>query len=127
MRIQLGQGSAAQVTKNMLASEGIGSFYKVSSPSMLRFWLNLSLLIPIAFKSQWFGWVVDTLSWSSFGKVCTCLQTVACKMEVIHSVYACKIEALNLARLLYLFTNSCVQNGSNSFWARMQNGSNSFI
>ncbi|XP_042437562.1 mitochondrial dicarboxylate/tricarboxylate transporter DTC-like isoform X2 [Zingiber officinale] len=28
VRIQLGQGSAAQVTKNMLANEGFGSFYK---------------------------------------------------------------------------------------------------
>ncbi len=31
MKIQLGEGSAAQVTKNMLANEGIGSFYKVRS------------------------------------------------------------------------------------------------
>lgn len=29
VRIQLGQGSAATVTKNMLKNEGIGAFYKV--------------------------------------------------------------------------------------------------
>jgi hypothetical protein len=31
----LGEGSAAQVTKNMLANEGLGSFYKVCSFGML--------------------------------------------------------------------------------------------
>ncbi|RWW53675.1 hypothetical protein BHE74_00039814 [Ensete ventricosum] len=29
VRIQLGQGSAVEATKNMLANEGFGSFYKV--------------------------------------------------------------------------------------------------
>lgn len=29
MRIQLGQGSAAQVTSNMLKNEGVAAFYKV--------------------------------------------------------------------------------------------------
>lgn len=29
VRIQLGQGSAAEVTKNMLKNEGVGAFYKV--------------------------------------------------------------------------------------------------
>lgn len=32
VRIQLGQGSAGQVAKNMLKEEGFGAFYKV------RFW-----------------------------------------------------------------------------------------
>ncbi|KAG6479641.1 hypothetical protein ZIOFF_063109 [Zingiber officinale] len=36
VRIQLGQGSAAQVTKNMLANEGFGSFYKGLSAGLLR-------------------------------------------------------------------------------------------
>ena len=31
VKIQLGEGSAATVTKKMLANEGIGSFYKVCS------------------------------------------------------------------------------------------------
>ena len=30
MRIQLGQGSAGEVTRNMLKAEGVGAFYKVS-------------------------------------------------------------------------------------------------
>lgn len=29
MRIQLGQGSAGDVTRNMLKAEGVGAFYKV--------------------------------------------------------------------------------------------------
>lgn len=29
MRIQLGQGSAASITTNMLKNEGFGAFYKV--------------------------------------------------------------------------------------------------
>lgn len=29
VRIQLGEGSAGQVTRNMLANEGVRSFYKV--------------------------------------------------------------------------------------------------
>lgn len=29
VRIQLGQGSAGEVTKNMLKAEGVGAFYKV--------------------------------------------------------------------------------------------------
>lgn len=29
VRIQLGQGSAVSVTKNMLKNDGIGAFYKV--------------------------------------------------------------------------------------------------
>ncbi|URE43856.1 Mitochondrial 2-oxoglutarate malate carrier [Musa troglodytarum] len=36
VRIQLGQGSAVQVTKNMLANEGFGSFYKGLSAGLLR-------------------------------------------------------------------------------------------
>lgn len=36
VRIQLGQGSAGSVTKNMLKNEGIGAFYKV--------WLYKNLL-----------------------------------------------------------------------------------
>ncbi|XP_057537791.1 mitochondrial dicarboxylate/tricarboxylate transporter DTC-like [Amaranthus tricolor] len=36
VRIQLGQGSAAQVTKNMLANEGMGAFYKGLSAGLLR-------------------------------------------------------------------------------------------
>ncbi|KAK1553898.1 hypothetical protein Q3G72_005083 [Acer saccharum] len=36
VRIQLGQGSAASVTKNMLANEGIGGFYKGLSAGLLR-------------------------------------------------------------------------------------------
>ncbi|TXG73055.1 hypothetical protein EZV62_001634 [Acer yangbiense] len=36
VRIQLGQGSAASVTKNMLANEGIGAFYKGLSAGLLR-------------------------------------------------------------------------------------------
>lgn len=36
VRIQLGQGSAVQVTKNMLANEGIGTFYKGLSAGLLR-------------------------------------------------------------------------------------------
>ncbi|CAO2822090.1 unnamed protein product [Amaranthus hypochondriacus] len=36
VRIQLGQGSAAQVTKNMLANEGFGAFYKGLSAGLLR-------------------------------------------------------------------------------------------
>lgn len=35
VRIQLGEGSAGQVTKNMLANEGIRSFYKVCSSVVL--------------------------------------------------------------------------------------------
>jgi hypothetical protein len=31
VKIQLGEGSAATVTKKMLANEGIGAFYKVCS------------------------------------------------------------------------------------------------
>lgn len=31
VRIQLGQGSAAEVTKTMLKNEGFGAFYKVCS------------------------------------------------------------------------------------------------
>lgn len=38
VRIQLGQGSAVDVTKNMLKNEGFGAFYKVIS-------LHLMLLI----------------------------------------------------------------------------------
>ncbi|KAK9725650.1 hypothetical protein RND81_05G159900 [Saponaria officinalis] len=36
VRIQLGQGSATQVTKNMLAAEGVGAFYKGLSAGLLR-------------------------------------------------------------------------------------------
>ncbi|XP_057546145.1 mitochondrial dicarboxylate/tricarboxylate transporter DTC [Amaranthus tricolor] len=36
VRIQLGQGSAALVTKNMLANEGFGAFYKGLSAGLLR-------------------------------------------------------------------------------------------
>ncbi|WOK97179.1 hypothetical protein Cni_G05887 [Canna indica] len=36
VRIQLGQGSAVQVTKNMLANEGFGSLYKGLSAGLLR-------------------------------------------------------------------------------------------
>uniref|UniRef100_A0A2P2KBY2 Uncharacterized protein MANES_15G108600 n=1 Tax=Rhizophora mucronata TaxID=61149 RepID=A0A2P2KBY2_RHIMU len=36
VRIQLGQGSATQVTKNMLREEGIGSFYKGLTAGLLR-------------------------------------------------------------------------------------------
>ncbi|OWM69278.1 hypothetical protein CDL15_Pgr025465 [Punica granatum] len=36
VRIQLGQGSAAQVTKNMLKEEGLGAFYKGLSAGLLR-------------------------------------------------------------------------------------------
>ncbi|XP_074307034.1 mitochondrial dicarboxylate/tricarboxylate transporter DTC-like [Silene latifolia] len=36
VRIQLGQGSATQVTKNMLAAEGFGAFYKGLSAGLLR-------------------------------------------------------------------------------------------
>ncbi|KAK9125723.1 hypothetical protein Scep_014569 [Stephania cephalantha] len=36
VRIQLGQGSAAQVTKNMLRDEGLGAFYKGLSAGLLR-------------------------------------------------------------------------------------------
>ncbi|GMH08235.1 hypothetical protein Nepgr_010075 [Nepenthes gracilis] len=36
VRIQLGQGSATQVTKNMLQNEGIGAFYKGLSAGLLR-------------------------------------------------------------------------------------------
>lgn len=36
VRIQLGQGSAVQVTKNMLANDGIGAFYKGLSAGLLR-------------------------------------------------------------------------------------------
>ncbi|CAO2161500.1 unnamed protein product [Urochloa humidicola] len=36
VKIQLGEGSAATVTKNMLANEGIGSFYKGLSAGLLR-------------------------------------------------------------------------------------------
>ncbi|CAL5097533.1 unnamed protein product [Urochloa decumbens] len=36
VRIQLGEGSAAQVTKNMLANEGMRSFYKGLSAGLLR-------------------------------------------------------------------------------------------
>ncbi|RWW31919.1 hypothetical protein GW17_00003447, partial [Ensete ventricosum] len=41
VRIQLGQGSAVEATKNMLANEGFGSFYKVRvvSNSMEIDWL----------------------------------------------------------------------------------------
>lgn len=40
VRIQLGQGSAAEVTKNMLKNEGVGAFYKV-------FFFFLNTLVPI--------------------------------------------------------------------------------
>ncbi|KAM0937585.1 putative mitochondrial carrier protein [Dioscorea sansibarensis] len=36
VRIQLGQGSALQVSKNMIANEGVGSFYKGLSAGLLR-------------------------------------------------------------------------------------------
>ncbi|KAL2926439.1 Mitochondrial dicarboxylate/tricarboxylate transporter DTC [Bienertia sinuspersici] len=36
VRIQLGQGSAVHVTKNMLANEGVGAFYKGLSAGLLR-------------------------------------------------------------------------------------------
>lgn len=36
VRIQLGQGSAVQVTKNMLKQEGVGAFYKGLSAGLLR-------------------------------------------------------------------------------------------
>uniref|UniRef100_M4DU67 Uncharacterized protein n=1 Tax=Brassica campestris TaxID=3711 RepID=M4DU67_BRACM len=36
VRIQLGQGSAASVTKNMLKNDGIGAFYKGLSAGLLR-------------------------------------------------------------------------------------------
>ncbi|KAF8041119.1 hypothetical protein BT93_B3136 [Corymbia citriodora subsp. variegata] len=36
VRIQLGQGSAVQVTKNMLKEEGLGAFYKGLSAGLLR-------------------------------------------------------------------------------------------
>ncbi|KAF8725559.1 hypothetical protein HU200_020093 [Digitaria exilis] len=36
VRIQLGEGSAGQVTKNMLANEGLRSFYKGLSAGLLR-------------------------------------------------------------------------------------------
>ncbi|KAG2586279.1 hypothetical protein PVAP13_5NG032900 [Panicum virgatum] len=36
VKIQLGEGSAATVTKKMLANEGIGSFYKGLSAGLLR-------------------------------------------------------------------------------------------
>ncbi|GAB2295423.1 hypothetical protein Dimus_029591 [Dionaea muscipula] len=36
VRIQLGQGSAVQVTKNMLRDEGFGAFYKGLSAGLLR-------------------------------------------------------------------------------------------
>ena len=40
MRIQLGEGSAAEVTKKMLKNEGVGAFYKVCAyllPSIFSF------------------------------------------------------------------------------------------
>ncbi|KAG8090736.1 hypothetical protein GUJ93_ZPchr0011g27891 [Zizania palustris] len=36
VRIQLGEGSAATVTKKMLANEGVGSLYKGLSAGLLR-------------------------------------------------------------------------------------------
>ncbi|KMS98767.1 hypothetical protein BVRB_3g068440 [Beta vulgaris subsp. vulgaris] len=36
VRIQLGQGSAVQVTKNMIANEGVGALYKGLSAGLLR-------------------------------------------------------------------------------------------
>ncbi|EPS58152.1 hypothetical protein M569_16664 [Genlisea aurea] len=36
VRIQLGQGSATDVTKNMLKNEGIAAFYKGLSAGLLR-------------------------------------------------------------------------------------------
>ncbi|KAJ0809523.1 putative mitochondrial carrier domain superfamily [Helianthus annuus] len=36
VRIQLGQGSAGEVTKTMLKNEGIGAFYKGLSAGLLR-------------------------------------------------------------------------------------------
>ena len=36
VRIQLGQGSAASITTNMLKNEGVGAFYKGLSAGLLR-------------------------------------------------------------------------------------------
>ncbi|GER50730.1 mitochondrial substrate carrier family protein [Striga asiatica] len=44
VRIQLGQGSAADVTRNMLKNEGIGAFYKLSANIVIEFLCEMRLV-----------------------------------------------------------------------------------
>lgn len=61
MRIQLGQGSAGEVTRNMLKAEGVGAFYKVRFKDLLEICDSDSLNCTVDL-----GVHCEILAWSKF-------------------------------------------------------------
>lgn len=61
MRIQLGQGSAAQVTSTMLKNEGVAAFYKVFYFVPMFFLLSMDFFHPIKL------WIFTRLVISALG------------------------------------------------------------